>query len=178
MQGVFRAAASQPRNTMIPPPLDRIRAQFDAAFFAINSTVAQTYAADEGRRELLREAVDLTFTAGDSAIPERTLKAYIEDATFYVAGKRYSFRRYPDFQRGGDPRLGLWTQVGETIKAKTPQPVVPFSGTGAFTSICSPPIPATESAEFVAPDDYYPDLIAAMIQYILGQTMETAAQTA
>lgn len=181
VQGVIRGLAMQPRNTAIPPPLDRIRAMFDAGFFSINSQTSQAYAAQESRRELLRVLNNLTFIAGDSTLPANTLKAYIEDASFYDPSKptkKYSFRRYPDWLRGGDTRIGYWTNTGDTIKVKTPQPVAAFSGTGSFSSICSPDVPLTESAEFVCPDDYLPDFEAAMIQYILGQTMEQAAQTA
>ncbi len=182
VQGVLRAAATSPRTPIIPPSLDRVRAQVDAAWFSINSQTAQAYAAQESRRELLRASNDITITSGSGTLPTNTLKGYIEDATFVVAAtptKKYSFRRYPQFLRTGDTRLGYWTNIGETIKVKTPQPVsLTPSLTATFTSICSPDIPATEDAEFVAPEDYIPDLIAAMVQYILGQTMEMAAQTA
>lgn len=174
VQGVVRGSLPNPL------PLDRIRAQFDAAFFSINSQTAQAYAADQDRRELLRASNTLTFVAGDSALPTNTLKSYIEDSTFYVAGSptpRYSFRRYPQWLNGGDTRLGTWTNIGEVIKARTPQPVAAFTGTATFTSICSPDVPATENDDFAAPEDYLPDLIAALVQYILGQTMEQAAQT-
>ncbi len=182
VQGVIRAAAASPRTPLVPPSLDRIRAQFDAGIFSINSQTAQAYAAQESRRELLRASNDITITSGSGTLPTSTLKAFIEDSTFVVAAtptKKYSFRRYPQWLRTGDTRLGYWTNIGETIKVKTPQPVsVTPTLTATFTSICSPDIPATENATFVAPDDYLPDLIAAMIQYILGQTMEMAAQTA
>lgn len=181
IQGVLRSLALQPRNAAIPPPLDRIRAIFDASVFAINSQTAQAYAAREDRRELLRVARTLTFTSGDASLPNNTLKVYIEDCTFYVPStplNKYSYRPYPDWLRGGDPRLGLWTQVGDTIKAKTPTPITAFSGSAAFSSIESPPVPTSESSEYVCPDDFIPDFEAAMIQYILGEIMETAAQTA
>jgi len=172
VQGVIRGSLANPIS------LDRVRAQFDAAFFSINSTVAQAYAAREDRRELLRVATTLTFTDGDADLPEAVLKGYIEDATFTVTSRKYSYRRYPDWLPGGDPRLGMWTQIGETLKAKTPTPVAALTGDVEFSSICSPAIPSTESATYVAPDDFYPDFVNAMVQYIIGQTMETAAKTA
>ena len=177
VQGVIRASIAN------PIPLDRIRAQFDAAFFSINSQTAQAYAAQQDKRELLRTFSTITFVSGNGDLPTSTLKAYIEDGTFVPNGvvpakSHYSFRRYPDWLRGGDTRLGLWTQVGDVIKAKTPAPVAAFSGTAACSFISSPEVPATESADFVAPDDFYPDFIAAMTQYILGQPMEVASQTA
>ena len=55
VQGVIRGSLTNPIS------LDRVRAQFDAAFFSINSTVAQAYAAREDRRELLRVATTLTI---------------------------------------------------------------------------------------------------------------------
>ncbi len=182
VQGVIRGASSSPRTPLVPPSLDRIRAQVDAAFFSINSQTSQAYAAQESRRELLRASNDITITSGSGTLPTSTLKAFIEDATFEVSAtptKKYSFRRYPQFLRPGDTRLGYWTNIGETIKVRTPQPVSTTPNlTATFTSICSPEVPATEDDEFVAPDDYVPDLIAALVQYILGQTMEEAAQTA
>jgi hypothetical protein len=177
VQGVIRSA-SQSRNSTIPPPIDRIRTQFDASFFAVNSQTAQAFAAQQTKREMLRVASTLTFVSGDAALPDNVLESYIEDGTFFVTGKKYSFRRYPDWLRGGDPRLGLWTVVGETVKAKTPQPITLFTGSAASTFICSPPVPDTEDDEFNAPSDYVSDFIAAEIQFILGQTVEIAAQTA
>lgn len=174
VQGVIRGSLAN------PIPLDRIRAQFDAGIFSINSQTSQVYAGKENNREMLRTSTDLTFVSGDSTLPTNTLKGYMEDCTFSVSGStvKYSFRRYPDWLRGGDPRLGLWTTIGEAIKAKTPTPVTAVTGTGVFSYIGSPEIPATEDDEFVAPEDYLPDLIAAMIQYILGQSMQEASATA
>lgn len=177
VQGVIRSA-SQSRNPIVPPPLDRIRAQFDAAFFAVNSQTAQAYAARENQREMLRVSRTLTFVSGDADLPSDTLRSYIEDCTLVVTGKKYSFRRYPQWLRTGDTRLGYWTEIGDVLKAKTPVTGAAFSGSAAFSSIESPEVPATEDAEFVAPSDYVSDFIAAMVQYILGQTTEVAAQTA
>jgi hypothetical protein len=177
VQGVIRSA-SQSRNPIVPPSLDRIRAQFDAAFFGVNSQTAQAYAARENQREMLRVGRVLPFVAGDAAVPVNTLKSYIEDCTLTVAGKKYSFRRYPQWLRSGDKRLGYWTEIGDTLKAKVPATGAAYSGSVAFSSIESPAVPATEDAEFVCPDDYLPDFIAAMIQFIQGQTTEQAAQTA
>lgn len=168
------------RQSINPPSQDRIRSAIDASFFTINSQVSEAFAAKESNRELLRASNDITFTAGSGALPDNVLKKYIEDATFVVSAtptKKYSFRRYPDFIRGGDTRLGYWTTIGETIKAKTPQPVANFAGTGTLTSICSPDIPLTENDEFVAPSDFYPDFISAMVNFILGQTADQAAET-
>jgi hypothetical protein len=177
VQGVIRSA-SQARNPAVPPPLDRIRAQFDAAFFSINSQTAQAYAARENQREMLRVARTLTFVSGDAAVPTDTLKSYINDCTLTVTGKKYSFRRYPQWLRTGDTRLGYWTEIGDTLKAKIPATGTAFSGTASFSSIESPEVPTDEDDEFDCPDDYLPDFEAAMIQYIIGQTMEVAAQTA
>ncbi len=181
VQGVFRAAAASPRTPVVPPPLDRIRAQIDAAWFSVNSQVSEAFAARESNRELLRASNDISMATGTGTLPTNVLKKYIEDATFVVSAtptKQYSFRRYPQFLRTGDTRLGYWTTIGDTIKAKTPQPVANLTGTATFTSICSPDVPATEDAEFVCPDDYLPDFINAMIQFVLGQTADTAAATA
>lgn len=178
LQGVIRGLAQQPRNVAIPPPLDRIRAIFDASFFSINSQTAQAYAARENQREMLRVSRTLTFVSGDCAVPTNTLKSYMEDCTLVVTGKKYSFRRYPQWLRTGDTRLGYWTEISDTLKAKTPVTGAAFSGSAAFSSIESPDVPTTEDDEYICPDDFLPDFEAAMIQYILGQTMEMAAQTA
>lgn len=178
VQGVIRGLAQQPRNTAIPPPLDRIRAIFDASFFSINSQTSQAYGATEDRREMLRVARTVTFVSGNADLPTDTLKAYIEDCTFFVSGKKYSFRRYPQWIRTADKRLGYWTQLGDTLMAKVPMTASPLSGDVTFSSIESPPVPVAEGDEFACPDDYLPDFEASMIQYILGQTMEMAAQTA
>lgn len=172
VQGVARAQMPNPL------PLDRIRMQFDAAFFSVNSQTAQAYAAREAQREMLRVVRDLTFVAGSAAVPTETLKSYVDDCTLTITGKKYSFRRYPEWLRTGDTRLGYWTQVGDTLKAKTPATGSAYSGSASFSSIESPPVPDTEDDEFVAPADYVPDLIAALIQYILGQTIAVAAETA
>ncbi len=182
VQGVLRSAASSPRTPIIPPSLDRVRMQFDAAFFSINSQTAEAFAARESNRELLRVSNDISIVSGTGTLPTNVLKKFIDDATFVVEAtptKKYSFRRYPQWLRTGDTRLGYWTTIGEAIKVKTPQPVSTTPTlTATFTSICSPEVPATEDAEFVAPEDFVSDFIQSMIQYIVGQTAETAAQTA
>jgi len=172
VQGVIRASMPNPL------PLDRIRAIFDASFFSINSTVAEAFAADENRRELLRGSDTLTFVSGDATLPTNTLKKFTEDATLSIANATYSYRRYPQWLMGSSPQLGLWTTIGETIKAKSKIPVTAFSGSATFTSIKSPDVPAAEGDDFDAPDDYISDFIPAMIQYILSQSMQEAAATA
>lgn len=178
VQGVLRAAATAPKAATLPPSLDRVRAQFDAAFFSVNSALANTFAANQDNREMLRVASDVTFTSGSGALPDNVLEKYISDGTFVVSAlTKYSFRRYPDWLRGGDTRLGLWTVTGETMQAKTPAPVAAFTGTAAVSFICSPEVPATEDDEFVAPEDFVSDFIDAMILFISGQSAEIAAQT-
>lgn len=172
VQGVVRASMPNPL------PLDRIRMQFDAGFFTINSTVSEAFAADESRRELLRGIDTVTFAGGDAAIPTSTLKKFIEDCTLVVSGVQYSYRRYPQWLSGSSRQLGLWTQAGETLKAKTKVPVVAVNGAATFSSIKSPDVPTTENDDFVAPEDFVPDLINAMTQYILAEIAEKAAQTA
>jgi hypothetical protein len=166
------------RNSTNPPPLDRIRAIFDASFFAINSQTSEAFAARNDKRELLRVVETLTFTAGSASVPTDTLKKFIADATLTVGTTIYGFRKYNDYIRGHDPRLGAWTQIGESLLANKPQNAGVLTGSANFSSIQSPAVPATESADFDAPEDYYPDFIAAMTGYILGQTMDVAAETA
>lgn len=178
VQGVLRRLSTQPRTPTIPPPLDRIRAMFDGSFLAVNSTVSEVFAANESKRELLRGVDNLSFSAGDAAIPSNTLKKFIEDCTLSFSGVQYSFRRYPQWLGASSPQLGLWTSQGETLKAKSKIPVTAASGTGVFSSIKSPEIPSSESATFDAPDDFINDFVPAMSQYILGQLMQEAAESA
>lgn len=166
------------RNNPNPLPLDLLRAQFDAAFFEVNSQVSEAFAAKEGKRELLRAPKTLTFTTGDADIPTDVLKKYIRDGTFLVGATRYSYRRYPDFIRPTDARLGYWTNIGETFKAIVPVTRAALTGTATATFICSPAVPATESAVYAAPEDFIPDFIAAMTQFILGQPLDVASKTA
>lgn len=163
------------RGLPVSPPLDRIRAVFDASFFMINSQVAEVFAQKEAHRELLRTPKTLTFTAGEAAIPSDVLKKYIEDGTFLP---NYSYRRFPDYQRTYDRRLGYWTNIGEVIRAKKPTSGAVLTGDADTTFICSPPVPISESAEYDAPDDFVPELLDAATQFILGQMLEMASQTA
>lgn len=178
VQQVLRKLAVMPRTSTIPPPLDRIRAIFDASFFSVNSTVSEAFAAQEYRRELLRGVDSLTFVSGDAALPANVLKKYLEDATLIVGTSQYSFRRYPQWQSGSSQQLGLWTSVGETIKAKTKVPVTALSGAATLTSIKSPDVPTSESATFDAPDDFINDFVPAMSEYILGRLMQESAEAA
>ena len=178
VEGVIRRSAD-------PPPLDRIRMVFDASFFAINSQVAEAFAARSDKRELLRVVESLTFTAGVATLPTDVLKKYIQDCTLVTSDSlaHYAFRRYPQYIRGSnDPRLGIWTQVGETVQATTPEALaggaIPLVGAATFSAIESPPVPATEGATFAAPDDYLPEFLDAMISYIAGSTAHVAAETA
>lgn len=173
VQGIIRASLPNPL------PLDRIRAQFDAAFFSVNSALANVFAVDQDQREMLRVASNVTFTAGSGTLPDNVLEKFIPDGTFVVSAlTKYSFRRYPDWLRGGDTRLGIWTVTGETMQAKTPAPVTTFTGVAAVTFICSPAVPATEDDEFAAPEDFISDFIDAMILFISGQSAEVAATAA
>lgn len=173
------------RDLPSPPPLDRVRMMFDASFFQINSQVAEAFAARQDWRELLRTEKSLTFTSGSATLSSDVLKKYVADGTFEVSGSptpHYGFRRYPDYIRGADPRLGAWSTIGESIVATTPGAIgsgaTPLSGAATLTAICSPAIPATEDAEFVCPDDFLPEFINAAVQFIRGQIMNEAAETA
>lgn len=166
------------RNSPNPPPLDKIRAIFDASFFSLNSQVSEAFAAKNDKRELLRVVGTLTFTAGSATVPTDTLKKFIQDATLTVGTTIYGFRKYNDYIRGHDPRLGAWTQIGESLLANKPQNAGVLTGSASFSSIQSPPVPATESATFDVPEDYVSDFVQAMVQFILGQTADEAAATA
>lgn len=171
VQGVIRRSPN-------PPPLDRIRAIFDASFFTINSEVADAFAARNDRRELLRVVDSVTFTAGSAPMPTNVLMKFITDCTLAVGTAHYGFRKYPDYIRGHDQRLGAWTSIGESLLADKPSNAGVLTGAADFSSIQAPPVPATESATFVAPEDYLPELISAMVEYILGQSAEVASETA
>ncbi len=176
VQGVVRGAA--------PDSLDRVRMQVDAAFFQINSTTAEAFAGHYEFRELLRAERSLTFTAGSAPLSSDVLKKYIVDGTFTVTPAtgqptpHYAYRKYADYIRNGDPRLGKWTTIGESVLATTPQTLnvgaIPLVGAATLTAICSPPIPATENDDFEAPDDFYPEFINTGILFIRGQPMEQA----
>lgn len=168
------------RQSPNPPALDRVRMIFDASIFAVNSDTSERFASQNNERDLLRASHSLTFTAGSAAIPSEVLKKYIEDGTFIVPSTPnavYGYLKYPQFLRGCDPRLGAWSFIGESIVAVKPQTGAVLASPATFTAITSPSIPATESEEFDAPSDYLPDLIAAMVQYILGQIAQEAATT-
>ncbi len=171
VQGVVRGLPAS-------PPLDRIRAIFDASFFQLNSTTAESFAAIYSKRELLRRAQTITFTDGTATLPSDVLKKYVEDGTFTIAGARYGYLPLPDFLRAFDKRLGYWTIVGDTITAKKPVSGAVLTGDAETTFICSPEVPATENAEFEAPSDYVPDLLGALIEYTRGAMQEVAAKTA
>lgn len=166
------------RRSIDPPPLDRIRMVFDASFFTINSEVADAFAARNDRRELLRAVESVTFTAGSAPMPTNVLMKFIEDCTLAVGTTRYGFRKYPDYVKGHDRRLGAWTTIGESILADKPLGAGALSGAADFSSIQAPPVPASESATFVAPTDYLPELISALVEYILGQQAQVASKSA
>lgn len=166
------------RQSTDPPPLDRLRMIFDASFFQVNSLVADAFAARNDRREMLRVVDALTFAAGTVAIPSNVLMKFIADCTLTVGTTLYGFRKYPDYLRGGgDARLGKWTTIGENLFAIKPLGAGVLTGAASFSSIQAPPVPATESAEFVAPEDFLPEFIDAMINYILGQQAKVAAES-
>lgn len=168
------------RQSTNPPPLDRIRMLFDASFPQVNSDVSERFASQNNERDLLRASHSLTFTAGSAAIPTEVLKKFMEDGTFTVPSTPnavYGYLKYPQFLRGCDPRLGAWSFIGESLVATKPQNGGALTSPATFTAITSPSIPADEDDEFDAPSDYIPDLIAAMVQYILGQIAQEAATT-
>jgi hypothetical protein len=174
VQGVIRGSAN-------PPPLDRVRAIFDGSFFSVNSSLSEAFAAINSKRELLRAQRTLTFSAGSAALPSDTLKKYVEDGTFVDPAHpsaHYGFRKYAQYIRGSDPRLGAWTTIGESILATKPAAGGLYSGPANFTAIYSPPVPTSETSDFDAPEDYISDFINAMIQFILGETGDNAAASA
>ncbi len=167
------------RGLPVSPPLDRIRAVFDASFFQLNSTTAEAFASSYAKRELLRTPHTITFTAGVGTIPSDVLKKYVEDGTFVGPTGRYSYLPYPDFLRAFDRRLGYWTVRGDVVEAKVPVSGAVLTGDASTTFISSPAVPTAEDDEFVAPDDFTSDLLGALVEYIQGvMIQEQAAKTA
>lgn len=151
---------------------------FDASFTQVNSQVADAFAARNDRRELLRATDTVTFTSGTAPMPTNVLMKFIADCTLTGGTVIYGFRKYPDYLRIGDRRLGKWTTIGESLLATQPLGAGVLTGAADFSSIQSPPVPATESTEFAAPEDYLPEFISAMVNYILGQQAKVASESA
>lgn len=161
--------------------LDRLRVQADAAFPQINNQVSEAFAADQNRREMLRRLENVTFTDGEADLPSTVLKKFFDDAVLSITNQRTTFRRYPDYARGGDSRLTTWSSYGETLfcteAAVVGVDTTPYTGAATLLAICAPAIPATENAEFVAPDDYVPDFIDAGIAFLLTpESLNAAAE--
>lgn len=186
VQGVLRAI---PKNakTPDPPPLDRLRMRAEAAFPQINIQVAEAFSAKASRRALLRSNVSLTFTAGIATLPATVLKKFIKDAQLIVVPNSGSpiYMAYldaPDYQRTQDPRLGKWKIDGLTVTAALPALagalVTASMASTVMNCVSAPAVPATAATEYAAPSDMVSEVIDALIQYLLGETVKDAAQAA
>lgn len=170
----------------VKPDISRARLtmQIDAAFPQINSQVSEAFAARENKRPLLgRVFPSVSFIAGEADLPSSVLEKYLTDAsltiTFNGALTRLDYVwPYTDFSRNREPRLGCWAVNGQTVYAKTPSPVVPYTGTGILVAIASPAVPTSASATYGGPDDMIPELIDALIEFLLGKTEDEAAEAA
>lgn len=174
IQGVMRVkpGASRAAVTM----------QIDAAFPQINNQVSQEYAANEDNRVVLRKNVSLTFAGGVIAIPENVLRKYLKDATLMLSTGEVAalIEPYADFLRVRDGRLPWWAFNNLVVNAinSLANGGGAYTGAATLTCIASPDIPATSATAFAAPDDYVPDLIDALILFIVGTTEnQAAAQT-
>lgn len=157
-----------------------ITLQIDAAFPQINNQVSQEYAAKEDNRAILRRNVPLTFVGGSIGIPESVLRKYLKDSTLMLSTGEIAalIEPYADFLRVRDGRLPWWAFSNLLVSAKSSAANGggAYAGAATLTCIQSPDVPTTAASTFVAPDDYVPDLIDALIAFVAGKTADTAAQ--
>lgn len=176
-----------------PASLNLIRAMIDAAFPQISSDTAEVYAANDNSRNELRQIKVLTFTAdpdnpsvGLATMDDTVLRKYLKDCSLRVTTavgvplQKYAYRpEYDDFLNSGDPRLGRWSTNGAIIGATTPATsgsgATALTGAALFICICAPEMPATEDDEFVAPADFLPDFIDAVILFVSNNMVTMTA---
>lgn len=188
VQGVVRAV---PKNakTPDPPPLDRLRMRADAAFPQINSQVAEAFAGRAGHRRLLRSEVSLTFnSSGLATLPTTVLKKFVDDFELIVtpnSGQPAIYMGYLDateFRRTQDKRMGKWKIDGLTVTARLPGVggalVTASVASTVLSCISAPAVPAAAGEAYLAPDDMVPEVIDALINYLMGVTAENASQAA
>lgn len=165
-----------------PITVDRLRVMAEAAFPQINSQVAEAFAAREDKRSLLRKNIPLDFVDGSIGIPAGVLKKYLKDATLVLSTneKAAFIEPYDDFLRVRDSRLPWWAfnnSVVSAINSASGGGGV-YVGPATLTCIASPDIPATFTTAYAGPDDMIPELIEALISFLLGKTEDEAAETA
>lgn len=172
VQGVLRAKPDASRA--------RLLMQIDAAFPQVNNQVSQEYAAEEESRKVLRKDVALVFVGGSTGIPSNVLLKYLRDSTLVLsAGVVASMvEPYADFLRVRDGRLAYWAYSNLLISARdlASNGGGSYSGAATLTCIASPDIPALATDPFTAPDDYVPDLIDALIKFLVGNSASQSAQ--
>lgn len=166
------------RNSQLP--IEQIRVIAEAAFPQINNQVSQEYAANEDNRVVLRKNVSLTFVGGSIDIPSNVLLKYLRDSTLVlsVTGEVASLvEPYSDYLRVRDGRLPYWSYSNFLISAKNSARFGggAYAGAASFTCIASPDIPVAATDLYTAPDDFTPDLIDALITYVIGKSASTAA---
>lgn len=161
-------------------PIEQIRVIAEAAFPQVNNQVAQEYAADENSRAVLRQNVSLVFAGGVITIPENVLRKYLRDATLLLStGEIAAFKEpYADYLRTLDERLAYWSFNDLVLNAKNSagNGGGVYVGAATLTCIASPAIPTAAGDQFIAPDDYTPDLIDALRLYVAGTPANQAAQ--
>lgn len=172
IQGVQRVIPADSRASLTM--------KFDAAFPQVNNQVAQEYGADEDNRAILRKNVSLTFASGLTTFPESVLRKYLRDSTLLlsVTGEVASLvEPYSDYLRVRDGRLPYWTFNNLVLNAKNSARFGSgvYSGAAVLTCIASPDVPVLATDTFVAPDDYLPDFIDAMITFLVGKPASAAA---
>lgn len=172
-----RAVWGAQRVSKLPP--ERLRVIAEAAFPQINDAVAERFAADEGKRSILRTVFALTFAGGTATLTATPLRQYIKDAKLSVAVVAgdpplvFNYVDAVDYDRNGDPRLGKWKIEGLVVTAERPASVV-LTGAASFSCIAAPAVPATPSTTYAGDGEMVPELIEALTNHLIGQDEDEA----
>ena len=158
----------------------------DTLFDEVSQSVCEEAAANEYKRSLLRRTKTITLAAGQATLTDDVLTHYMADAVLYDPAnlnKKYAWRDYPDFERRGDKRLGVFSlQGGDTLVEIEPGAnfTVPLVATGARTLIipCVVVKPAAATDPVDAPNEILSDLTEALSNALRGMTSKEAGQTA
>ena len=162
------------------PALDAVGIA-DTLFPIVSQSVSEAAAADPAKRSLLRRTKTITLTNGEATLTPDVLTKFFTDAVLYGSNLsiRYTYRDYPDFQRRGDKRIGIFTRNGATLMVIDPgqsftQPLI-ASGQRTLVVPCSVVKPASATDDIDATDEVISDLDEALSEALRGVLTTKAA---
>jgi hypothetical protein len=147
--------------------------------------VAEKFAGDESRRQLLKQTFTLNVVSGAVNLDPSVLTSAMDDSRLYnpnAPNNIYSFmRNFASLSYQTDLRMGKYAiEYGDRLRVVPPGMLfVPSGGstlTGLILNVAAiPAIPTSAGASFTSPDEFQSDLVDATAAKLVSISMDRKA---